>query len=81
MEKIKNFWEEHKTKIIVVGGVILTGAAIVILKGGNNPIGKRIADDYTGYTKEKVLDFINGADDNLKYAIFKESDFFNVVHL
>lgn len=83
MEKIKIFWEKHKTKIIVVGGVILTSAAIVILKKGTNQkLGIDSAiDKYTNYTKEQVLDFINGADDNSKYAIFKESDFFDIVNL
>lgn len=83
MEKIKNFWEEHKTKVIVVGGVILTAATIVILKKGSNQNVdiNRTIDEYTDYTKEQVLDFINGADDNLKYAIFKERDSFGIVNL
>ncbi|GHV47374.1 hypothetical protein FACS189499_04770 [Clostridia bacterium] len=80
MEKIKHFWEEHKTKIIIVGGVILTAATIVILKCRNNQ-GTNIVDGYADCTKEKVLDFIKGADDDLEYAIFKECGFFNVEYL
>ena len=83
MKKIKKVWNDHKTEIIIIGGVILTTTSIIFLKkdGNVSTPTKRVVDGFTGYSKEKVLDFINGADDDLKYAIFKESDFFTVVHL
>lgn len=83
MSKLKNFWEKHKTKILVVGGVIVGGTIIYLLTKDSKYISKidlRKSKaivwpaDYTGHMEfEKVKELLEANKDNVsQFAIFRE---------
>ena len=88
---MKDFWNKHKVKILVIGGtvsVILISATVaVVCKKGTKGLAKELTDIVTdnlaNLTKENVIDFIQKAPQGQHYGIFKETaeEIFNVVML
>lgn len=81
MEKIKNFWNEHKVQICVIGGVIVVGTVIYLVTKNSkyklDTKGKKVIwwkDIDNGFMDiERVKDILDANNDNSSaFAIFRE---------
>ena len=89
MKNVKQFINKHKKGIVITTGVgCLAVSAILIKKytGVDTKVEKTIKEYPWGskvesmlLNTEQVIDYVLNCDDNDKYAIFKESDKFEIV--
>jgi hypothetical protein len=80
-EKLKAFLKENKEITIAASCIVIGGAAIVaVLASGTK---SRIADHFTIYTKETLIQFLQEMNPGTKLAIFKETleDAYQIVML
>ena len=79
-EKLKAFLKENKEIIIAGSCIVIGGAAIgAVLASGK----KRMADQFTTYSKDGIIQFLQEMNPSTKLAIFKETleDAYQIVML
>ena len=86
---MKDFWNKHKVKILVIGGtvsaILISATVAVVCKKGTKGLAKQLMDilddNLQNLTKENVIDFIQKAPQGQHYGIFKETadELFNIV--
>lgn len=87
MIKIKNFVKKHETKILVttvIGGSIISAVlAKKITKNKMLDLGNEMQAKFQHdfRTKEEIMEFILNVSENDKFAIFKETDKFEIIDL
>lgn len=89
--KIKNFIKKHENEIKVVTIITAVGVGAVLgAKISSRVSGKKLNCDTidaineyvpTNLDKQGAIDFIQNSNDTIKYAIFKESELFQIVEL
>lgn len=80
-EKLKTFLKENKEITIAASCIVIGGAAIVaVLASGTK---SRIADQFTTYSKDGIIQFLQEMNPGTKLAIFKETleDAYQIVML
>jgi len=87
MNKVKNFIKKHETKILVatiIGGSIISSiVASKITKNKMLDLGNEMTTkfEHDFRNKEEIMGFILNASENDKFAIFKETDKFELINL
>ena len=87
MNKIKTFIKKHETKIWVVtiigGSIISSVVASKITKNKMLDLGNEMTAkfEHDFRNKEEIMGFILNASENDKFAIFKETDKFEIIEL
>lgn len=80
-EKVKAFLKENKAIIIAGSCIVVGGAAFVVTLASGTKV--RIADQFTTYSKDGIIKFLQEMNPGTKLAIFKETleDAYQIVML
>ena len=80
-EKLKAFLKENKEITIAASCIVIGGAAIVAALASGTKV--RIADQFTAYSKDGIIKFLQEMNPGTKLAIFKETleDAYQIVML
>lgn len=87
MNKIKTFIKKHETKIwvaTIIGGSIISSVLVtkhISTKMKNLEDNMKINFEHDFRNKEEIMGFILNASENDKFAIFKETDKFELIDL